>query len=114
MKYQIEYLKHILDEANFLLKNSQGVSFETFSNDAVLKRAFIRCLEIIGEAVKRLSPDLKQKHPGINWKQIAGMRDKLIHDYMGVDYELVWDIVVNKIPALQQEIVKMIEAETGK
>ncbi len=113
MKYQIEYLRHILEETNFILKKSSQLSFEVFVRDEVLRRAFVRSLEIVGEAVKNLSPELKQRYPEVNWRQIAGLRDKLIHDYIGVDYELVWDIVKNKISELQQEITKIIEKESG-
>jgi len=77
----------------------------------VLKRAFVRSLEIVGEASKKVPGDLKEKFPQIEWRSMAGMRDRLIHDYLGVDYELVWDVVRNKIPRLRKEVEKILEKE---
>jgi uncharacterized protein with HEPN domain len=77
-------------------------------HDPHLQRSFIRSLEVVGEATKNLSKDLKDKHPGIEWRKIAGMRDKLIHYYFGVDWEVVWDVVKNKLPALKRQIEALI------
>jgi len=77
-------------------------------HDPHLQRSFIRSLEVVGEATKNLSKDLKDKHPGIEWRKIAGMRDKLIHYYFGVDWEVVWDVVKNKLPAIKRQIEALI------
>ena len=77
---------------------------ETFLHDETLKRAFVRSLEIIGEAVKQLPNDIKERHSHLEWRAMAGMRDRLIHGYFGVDYDIVWDVVLNKIPVLQREV----------
>ncbi len=70
--------------------------------DETLKRAFVRSIEIIGEAVKRLPDEFRSEHSTIDWRAIAGTRDKLIHDYFGIDYDIVWDIVTNEIPELRR------------
>jgi len=77
-------------------------------HDPHLQRSFIRSLEVVGEATKNLSKDLKDKHPEIEWRKIAGMRDKLIHYYFGVDWEVVWDVVKNKLPSLKRQIESLI------
>lgn len=77
------------------------MSQKEFINDEVLKKAFIRSIEVIGEASKHIPHNIRKKYPKIEWKAIAGTRDKLIHDYFGVDYDLVWDIIINKIPLLK-------------
>jgi uncharacterized protein with HEPN domain len=82
---------------------------DQFSESEVMKRAIVRSLEIIGEASKKISADVKLKWPTINWKNIAGMRDRLIHDYVGVNYSIVWDVVLNKIPELEEQIAAAIK-----
>ncbi|MDB5284582.1 MAG: hypothetical protein JWO06_3657 [Bacteroidota bacterium] len=79
--------------------------------DEVLIRAIIRGLEIIGEAAKRLHPDFKAKYSYIQWKEMAGTRDILIHEYFGVDYDIVWNIVENLLPLLRPAIENIIQIE---
>ncbi len=112
MKNPIEYLKHINDECNFILSViTEDVSWDDFIEDEVLKRAVVRSLEIIGEASKKITADVKIKWSTIKWKNMAGMRDRLIHDYMGINYLIVWDVVKNKIPELSQQIKEVIQLE---
>lgn len=89
----------------------QGLEKETFLHDETLQRAFVRSLEIIGEAVKQLPNDLKQRYSHLEWRAMAGMRDRLIHGYFGVDYDIVWDVVINKIPVLQLEVEHILRQE---
>ena len=103
-----EYLRHILDETIFILARAEGITKEQFLGDDTLKRAFVRSLEIIGEAAKKVPSDLKENHSQIEWRSMAGMRDRLIHDYFGVDYDLVWDVVRNKIPQLRKEVEELL------
>ncbi|MBW4691922.1 MAG: DUF86 domain-containing protein [Lyngbya sp. HA4199-MV5] len=106
-----EYLQHILDETAYLTANSANLNKLTFLQDETLKRAFVRSIEVIGEAVNQLPDELRQKHVAIEWRALAGMRDQLIHSYFGVDYDIVWDVVINKIPTLNVEVMKILEQE---
>jgi uncharacterized protein with HEPN domain len=109
-KDPIEYLKHIRDESSFILSViTSEKSKNDFISDETLKRAVIRSLEIIGEASKKVPDDFKSKWNSIKWKDMAGMRDRLIHDYMGVNYSIVWDVIKNKIPELHKHIIELIE-----
>jgi uncharacterized protein with HEPN domain len=104
-KDPIEYLKHIHDECLFILSiTATNLSKDEFLMDELKKRAVVRSLEIIGEATKKIPIDFKLKWSSITWKNMAGMRDKLIHDYMGVNYSIVWDVIKNKIPELNSQI----------
>ena len=87
-------------------------SFQSFIADQDKKRGVVRSLEIIGEAAKRIPADVKYKWQGIEWKAIAGMRDKLIHDYAEVDYDIVWNAVQYKIPELKTQIEKILSEKS--
>jgi len=111
-KLPIEYIKHICDEINFLIESASAIDEGRFMRDGTLQRAYSRSLEIIGEAAKNIPEDFKKKYSEIDWKSIAGMRDRLIHHYFGVDYEIVWDVVKNEIPALKKQIdIILIESK---
>jgi uncharacterized protein with HEPN domain len=99
-----QFLKHIHDECKYLLGVSENLSYDEFYNDETLKRAVVRSLEIIGEATKKIPADFKLLWNSIQWKNMAGMRDRLIHDYIGVNYSIVWDVIKNKIPDLEKQI----------
>jgi uncharacterized protein with HEPN domain len=105
-----DYLRHVLVEADYLVERSEGLSYDVFAADETLRRAFVRSLEIIGEAAKHVSEDFRTQHPSVEWRAMAGMRDRLIHDYFGVDYELVWDVVHRRVPELRAQIVAILES----
>lgn len=110
-KTYIPYLQHILDECLYV--NSvitEDMTLDSFLADETLKRAVTRSLSIIGEATKKIPGDIKYEWSSISWKQMAGMRDRLVHDYMGVNYNIVWDVAKNIIPQLivqMQEVINV-------
>jgi len=106
-----EYLLHILEEARYLTERTAELTRDDFMDDETLQRAFVRSLEIIGEATKKLPPEWRQSHPEIDWRAMAGMRDRLIHGYFGVDYEIVWDVATTKAEELSRFVEKLIEGE---
>ncbi len=87
------------------------MEYNVFLEDETLKRAIVRSLEIIGEATKKIPADFKVKWSNIQWKNMAGMRDRLIHDYIGVNYNIVWDVVTNKTPSISVQINQILKEE---
>ncbi|MCX9082592.1 MAG: DUF86 domain-containing protein [Candidatus Methanoperedens sp.] len=108
MKDDAVFLKHILDSINQIEEYIDGMGFEDFIGCKLVQDGVVRQLEIIGEATKHLSPELREKYPKIPWEDIAGMRDKLIHHYFGVDLEVVWDTVEKDLPALKKKVKKIL------
>ncbi|MFP4461229.1 MAG: DUF86 domain-containing protein [Thermotogota bacterium] len=104
------YLNDILSAIIKIEKYSKDSSYERFQLDGMLQDAVIRNLEIIGEAVKKLPDSIKKNYKEIEWRKIAGIRDILIHEYFGVDAEIVWDVVKNKLPELKQVTLKIQNA----
>ncbi|MBU0729147.1 MAG: DUF86 domain-containing protein [Proteobacteria bacterium] len=109
MKKDSVYLHHILDSIEKIETYSR-VGRETFMSTSHWQDAIIRNLEIIGEAVKRLSEDFKSNNPEIIWRDIAGLRDILIHQYMGVDLNTVWNVIENNLPELKQVILNNLKS----
>lgn len=107
MKDDSVYLLHIRDAiARIVAYTVDGQ--ERFDSDTMVQDAVLRNLEIIGEAVKRLSPELKESHLNIPWKRIAGLRDVLIHNYFGVRLDNVWQVVIEHVPALRHEVETLL------
>ena len=109
-KNPIEYLKHIRDECSYIISvTGEGLSKNDFLNDETIKRAVVRSFEIIGEATKKIPAEFRVKYDYVQWKNMSGMRDRLIYDYIGVDYSIVWDVIKNKIPELYKQINQVIQ-----
>src|ERR1051325_88173 len=111
---QPEFLKHIRDECEVILETTKNKSVDAITSDAILSRALLRSFGVIGEAVKNLEKDLTLKYPQIDRREIAGMRDKVIHDYFGVDYDIVYSTIQKDIPELLPEINRIIELESKR
>ncbi|MGH9429056.1 MAG: HepT-like ribonuclease domain-containing protein [Terriglobia bacterium] len=102
-------LEDILDAARKIRTYTEGMSQKTFAADPKTLDAVVRNLEIIGEAIKKIPEEIRSKYPGVDWKKIAGLRDILIHEYFGIDVEIIWDIVQNKLPVLEKQVQQILK-----
>ena len=108
MREFILYLKDILNAIEAIENFISGMSFEEFKESDLVSSAVIRKFEIIGEASKNVPEEIRDRYPDIPWKRMAGMRDRLIHFYFSVKYELVWDTIKKEIPKLKSLIQKIL------
>ena len=102
------YIKYILESIMLIQEYTRQVSKQQFLKRTYLQDAVIRRLEIIGEAVKSLPPDFKDRHNDIPWQKIAGMRDVLIHEYFGVDLNLTWEVIKEDLPLLKGKLEEVL------
>lgn len=105
----ILFLTDIVDAIADIMSFTSGMAFDDFVADRRTKLAVVRCLEVIGEAVKNLPEDLKGAHPEVDWRAAAGMRDVLIHAYFGSSDRVVWDTVTNDLPVLERKVREILE-----
>jgi uncharacterized protein with HEPN domain len=110
---EMMYLQDIADSCNKVLRFTGGLMLSELTGDEKTYDAVVRNLEIIGEAAKHISSDLRKKLPDIEWQKIAGMRDMLAHAYFGIDNDIIWDVVQNKIPELAGTITQFFGASQG-
>ena len=98
------FIEHILENINDIERFSQGLTKEKLKKNKLKQKAIVRSLEIIGEAVKNIPTSFREKHPSIEWTKIAGLRDKLIHHYFGVDFNTIWDVIKYDLPELKKKV----------
>jgi uncharacterized protein with HEPN domain len=102
-------LEDIVDAIHKIRTYTAGATLQTFKQDTRTFDAVVRNLEIIGEAAKSLPDSVRSRYPEIDWKRIGGLRDILIHEYFGVDAEIVWDVVENKLHRLEDVVQQMLK-----
>jgi len=90
------------------MENCSAIDAHELMEDKVLSRACLKSLEIIGEASRNISEDLRMAHPEVPWRQMTGLRNKLVHHYFGVDWEIVADVLKNELPGLRQDILRLL------
>lgn len=100
---------HILKEITFLKGITANRTYEDLLTDEYFSHAVIRAIEVIGEASKNVSPGLKEDHPGIAWREIAGMRDKVIHRYFEINWQIVWSVLTQDLPVLDPEFSALLD-----
>ena len=103
------FINHILEAISDIEDFSKGITKEELSINKMKQSAILRQIEIIGEAVKNIPNDFRSKYSNVEWKKIAGTRDKMIHDYFGVDLKIVWDTVKEDLPKLKKQIESIIK-----
>ncbi|MBS3065535.1 DUF86 domain-containing protein [Candidatus Pacearchaeota archaeon] len=106
-KEDIIFIEHILDSINAIENFSKDISKEELISNRLKQSAIVREIEIVGEAVKNISKKLKKKHTEVEWKDIVGTRDKMIHHYFSVDINVIWEIVKTDIPELKSKVLKI-------
>lgn len=107
-----EYLADIHEAIQRVQAYTTAFSYAQFLTDEKTQDAVIRNIEILGEAVKHLSAELIAAHPEVKWKSIAGMRDKLVHEYFGVNLDILWDVLSTKLPPLRVQVDKIIQGRS--
>lgn len=113
-KNNLIFIEHILESIEAIINFSKAMDKEELTSNRLKQSAIVREIEIIGEAVKNISKDLKNKHKEIEWKDIVGTRDKMIHHYFGVDLDIIWGIIKLDLPDLKEKILKIKKGLTQK
>ena len=109
-----EFILDMMIACERMLEYTEQLSYEDFSKNQMAIDAVVRNLEILGEAAKNVSNELKSKYPEVEWQEIARTRDKIIHSYFGVDISIIWDILANDIPVLKNKLQNLVKSEGWK
>lgn len=104
------YLHHIIDAFALIEHYMDNVSHEEFLRNRLLQDGVIRQLEVMGEAARNISEDLRIEHPQIPWRQMIGLRNRMIHAYFNIDLQIIWEIVKGDIPDLKQKMKQLLDA----
>jgi uncharacterized protein with HEPN domain len=102
-----DYLADICEAMRRITQYTAEMTYEGFLHETIVQDAVVRNLTIIGEATKRLSPDFRRTHPEIPWRNMAGMRDRLTHDYFGINYDIVWTVAHDEVPVLLARLCRL-------
>ena len=102
------YIQHMIDNANKAIDFVKNINRENFDSDEKLRLALTHLLQIIGEAARRVSPEFHDNHPQIPWKEIVGMRSKVVHDYLNVDEDIIWQTIKQDLPPLVSELEQIL------
>ena len=111
LKDDLVYLGHMLDMAQKAVAKARGIQRANYNQDENLRLALAHLIQIIGEAARRVSPETQQAHPEVPWSQIIGMRHKVVHDYLEVDEDIVWDVVTADLPPLADALERILPPE---
>ena len=109
-----DYLQDILTAIEETDEFTKGMSYEAFTQDRKTINAVVRSLEVLGEAAKRIPDDWRIKAPDIPWKYMTGMRDKLVHEYFGVDLSIVWTVIKDDLPPLHPKIKRLVTSASSE
>ena len=104
------FLKHILESIDWVEKDTKGMAKEDFLKNVPMQDAVVRRIEIIGEAIRNLPSGIKKENKDVAWQDITDMRNKIIHEYFGVDLELVWEVVKKDVPALKNQVKEILSS----
>lgn len=109
----VDYLRDMLENAQLAIRFIQGMDYETFSRDNKTVYAVIRAVEVIGEAAANVPDEIRSKYPSLPWRDIRGMRNKLVHQYFGINMEVVWQTIQEDLPMITGELENILKNEKG-
>ena len=110
----LELVKHINDECEFILKYTSNLTYDEYFKNELLLKALERCLGIIGEAANKIDYEFARNYPEVEWRKMAATRNIIVHNYTGIDYEVMWQIITEDIPELEFQIKNILNEHDKK